>query len=293
MGEKKDFKSFVTVKNVIRVLSLLCLIFVFCPSFLVSCAGKEINVSVMTAVRGVEVYGETVTDPYPLMIVCILIPIVIFAIFFIKQLTEKSSAITVLACGAVDVVLWIVFCVKVKRIADDNGCDFKVLPWYVINMIVLILIVAAALFVVLKVLKLDSNLIAFFTGEEKKDALNQMASAVKQMSASVSAMAGSVAATAGNKDTADNIGFCNKCGKPLKYGNKFCTACGAPIPESVLVEAEAAKKAAEETEAARNAAAGTETAEEPEVLVSTDTATDNQNTVQPINDNQNTDGGTN
>lgn len=277
MGEKKDFKSYVTVKNVIRALSVLCLIFAFCPSFLVSCSGRDVNVSAMTAVKGVKSYGEWIVKPYPIMILCILIPVAIFVIFFIKQLTEKNNAIIILACGAVDVLIWIVFCVKTKKIADESYCNFKVLPWYVINMIVLILIIAAAIFVLLKALKFDTNLIAFFSGEEKKDALNQMASAVKQMSESVSAMAGSVAAAATDKDTADKIGFCSKCGKPLKYGNKFCTACGAPIPESVLAEAEAAKKAAEEAE----------------VPVTTDAATDNQNTVQPINDNQNTDGGTN
>ena len=52
----------------------------------------------------------------------------------------------------------------------------------------------------------------------------------------------------------DIIGYCAKCGKPITYGHKFCISCGTPVPESMIAEAEAARKAAEEAARAQIAA---------------------------------------
>lgn len=88
-----------------RVLSLFCIIFVFCPSFLVSCSGKQVNVNVMTAVGGMSMYGERVVDPHPIMLICLLIPIAMLVLLFIKNFADKKTAIIVAVCAVIDTVV--------------------------------------------------------------------------------------------------------------------------------------------------------------------------------------------
>lgn len=250
-------KSVFSVKRILKVLSLLCIIFVFCPSFLVSCSGQKVNVSVMTAVSGVSVYGEKVVDPYPIMLVCLLIPIVMLVLLFIKKFTDNKTALIISICSIVDFVIWLVFRVSVKKIAEENYCEFKTTVWFVINMIVLILVILLSALVVMKKMQMDTDLIMVFSGGGTQDALNQMSATMSQMSSAVTQLAGNVASNISNKAQKENaIGFCSKCGSPIYYGCKFCTSCGTPVPESMIAEAEAAKKAAEEAaeEAARKAA---------------------------------------
>lgn len=59
-------------------------------------------------------------------------------------------------------------------------------------------------------------------------------------------MAGDVTENIGNRKPKEKpIGYCQKCGKPISYGSRFCTSCGTPVPESMIAEAEAAKMTAE------------------------------------------------
>lgn len=69
----KENKLLFTPQKILKILSLLCIVLVFCPSFLVSCSGQEIEVNVMTAAGGLSMYGETVSKPYPIMLLCLVI----------------------------------------------------------------------------------------------------------------------------------------------------------------------------------------------------------------------------
>jgi ABC-type dipeptide/oligopeptide/nickel transport system permease subunit len=119
-GNVATKKSVVTVKNVIRVLALLCIVGVFCPSFLVSCSGQTIDVSVMTAVGGISAYGETVVEPHLIMLICLLIPVAVLVILFIKKMAEKMSTGIILVCSVIDLIVWIIFRSEVKKIAEEN-----------------------------------------------------------------------------------------------------------------------------------------------------------------------------
>lgn len=245
-------KSIFTMKNVLRVLSLLCIIFVFCPSFLVSCSGQNVNVSVMTAVGGVSAYGEKVVDPHPIMLLCLLLPVGILVLLFIKKLTDRKTAAIILGCSIVDFVIWLIFRSSVKKIAEENYCSFKTTGWFVINIIVLILIVLLTAIVVISKIKMDADLITIFSGGGTQKVLNQMSATMSQMSSTVTQIAGNVANNVVSKTSKENvIGYCAKCGSAITYGCKFCVSCGTPVPESMIAEAEAAKRAAEEAEAAR------------------------------------------
>jgi uncharacterized Zn finger protein (UPF0148 family) len=221
----------------------------------------------MTAVGGISAYGETVVEPHLIMLICLLIPVAVLVILFIKKMAEKMSTGIILVCSVIDLIVWIIFRSEVKKIAEENYCTFKTTPWYYINLVLLVLIILLTVLVVASVLQLDSDLITSFTGNEKQKVLDQMSATVSQMTNAVSQIAdnvaGNVSGNAGGrpqKAKADTIGYCAKCGSPIPYGSKFCISCGTPVPESMIAEAEAARKAAEEAEAARRAAEEAEAA---------------------------------
>lgn len=53
----KRKKKEVTVRKVLRILAVLCVVFVFCPSFMVSCAGQSLGITAMSiaAVSAVDI----------------------------------------------------------------------------------------------------------------------------------------------------------------------------------------------------------------------------------------------
>lgn len=245
--------SVCTAKNIMRVLSFLCMVFVFCPSFLVSCSSQEVNVNVMTAVVGVSSYGQTITKPHPIMLICLFIPIAILVLLFIKKLTDKKTAGIIAVCSAVDFVVWFIFRTAVKRTAEKNYCSFKTTGWFVINIISQLLIILFSVLIFIGKMKMEMDLIALFSGGGVQETLNQISDTVTNL-------ADTVASNVNNlKQKENTIGFCAKCGKPIVYGCKFCTSCGTPVPESMIAEAEAARQAAEEAKRAE-AAQMTETA---------------------------------
>lgn len=110
----------------------------------------------------------------------------------------------------------------------------------------MLIILLTSLIVVGK-LQMESDLIAVLSGKETQNALNQMSATMSQMSTAVTQWAGNVASNVNNRNKVKNpIGFCAKCGTPIGYGSHFCTSCGTPVPQSMIDEAEAARKEAEE-----------------------------------------------
>lgn len=240
-------KIVITVKKVLKALSLICFVIVFCPTFLVSCSGQNMNVSVMTAVGGVSISGERVVAPHPIMLLCLIIPMAVFILLSIKKYTDKKNASIIAIGGGVDLIIWIIFRSGVKKAAEDIGFTFKTTGWYVINIIFLMLIILLTSLIVVGKLQMESDLIAVLSGKETQNALNQMSATMSQMSTAVTQWAGNVASNVNNRNKVKNpIGFCSKCGTPIGYGSHFCTSCGTPVPQSMIDEAEAARKEAEE-----------------------------------------------
>ena len=235
--------SKITVQNILRVLSILCLIFVFCPAFLVSCSGQTADVSVLTAIGGASSGGQKIADPNPVMILALIIPILIIALLFIKKFDEKKNAMIIVGAGVVDFILWIMFRSGVKKFAQQNYYEFKSTGWFVLNMIVLALIIFIAVMIVIEAVHMETDVPAYFSGGGTQKAINQMSNAVSQMSSAVSQMTS-------NKSSKINVekpmGYCAKCGSPLEYGSRFCNSCGTPVPESMIEEAERERKEAEE-----------------------------------------------
>ena len=154
-----------TVKTVLRVLALLAIIFVFCPSFLVSCSGQTKEISVMTAVGGLQTgSGEKVVDAHPIMLICLLIPAAILVLLFVNKLTEKKLSMTIAGTTVVDLIVWIIFRSKVKEVCESYYCGFETTAWYYINVIALIFMIVLSGAVFLNKMQLETNLIDAFSG---------------------------------------------------------------------------------------------------------------------------------
>ena len=93
MNEKvaKHQKPIIKIKQILKILSFLCIVFVFCPSFLVSCSGQDVKVSVMTAVGGVSVYGEKIVSPNPVMLLLLIIPVLSIIVLIREKFSEKKQ----------------------------------------------------------------------------------------------------------------------------------------------------------------------------------------------------------
>ena len=243
MNEKK---SMFTVRNIMRTLAILCIAFVFCPSFLVSCSGQKMEFSTMNLVTGVKVYGEK-SDPYPFLIICLILPAVVLAVMMVKTIAGKKAAAVALGCSGADLAVWMFVKSAIQKAADQYYCNFETTGWYTINLIVLVVMLLTACLVLIGKAQLDGDLTAACTSAETQKALSQMSSAVNQMSGAVTKMAGDVAGSIGNKAAREKaIGFCSKCGSPIAPGSRFCTSCGTPVPESMLAEAAATSQEAEQ-----------------------------------------------
>ena len=185
-------KSLVTARQIMRVLSFICIVVVFCPSFLVSCSGQSKGISVLTAAGGLSVYGETIAKPQPLMLVCLLLPAVILALLFMKKLSEKQNALIIAICGISDFVIWMIFKAVVKKIAEDHYCEFKTTGWYLLNNLALFFLILFALLILLQKLEMDTDILSLLSGGGTEGAMNKMSESLAKISDSLTKSSDSV-----------------------------------------------------------------------------------------------------
>ena len=253
-------KSFLCARNILKILSVLCLAFAFCPSFFVSCAGGT-NIYVAHGVHGTDV-----SRSHPIMLLCYLVPVIAIVILFVKRIADKKGAGIILTMFIIDMIIWIAFRASVKRIAESNYCSFNTTEWYVFNMICMILIILVSVLVALGFLTMDAHFASIISKADKAKAMDQMTETVSRMSSAVSQIASSASTTIGSKIVSKEgisgycckcgsaiclgqkysqeeiIGYCSKCGSALSLENKYCSSCGFPVPESMIVDAEEKKK---------------------------------------------------
>ena len=269
-SEKK--KLSVTVKNIIRTLTFCCVILFFCPMFMVSCSDSDwgvdtdlIKVSAVTAIKGISSYGETLVSPQPVIALCLLLPVAVLVFLFIKKFTDKQTSAAVCGMTVLDLIIWIIFRTSAKKFAEDAQCQFKTTGWYVINIIALLLILIFTVLILINRLQMQTDLMDVFSKKDIHNAMGQMSDTVGHFSNTMSQMAGKVAGNIRKRTMKEDIiGYCAKCGKPITYGHKFCISCGTPVPESMIAEAEAARKAAEEARRAEEAKREAEAARKAE-----------------------------
>lgn len=224
-----------TPKKILRILALICITLVFCPMFLVSCGGETIEIDVMTAVGGLSMYEETVVEPHPIMLFCLIIPVLVLVMSLSKKLEPKKIVLWSLVSMVVDFIIWIIFKSTVKKYAEEAFCLFKTTGWFHVNMISMALIIFLTLLILFKIIEMDTDLVKLFAGNNKQEIINQTSEAINKMTDTVSKMvANFMVNSKSEKQTENSIGICATCGVPVLQGYKFCTFCGAEIPSSVL-----------------------------------------------------------
>ena len=253
VNNQLERKSGISVRTILKGLSFLCAVLFFCPSFLVSCSGEKMSVNAMTGVVGVSDEFSTYADPHPILLICLIIPLIAFVALFIKKL-GKGIVKVLIACMAVDLVIWLLFRSGAKTAAENWNCSFSTTIWFYLNIASQLLILILSLLVVLGRMQLDVKIADAVSKQNTNEAIKNITNTVNRMSDTVSSMAKSAQNMAHSMVANDQeyIGFCQKCGTRIPYGNKFCVSCGTPVPEDLIIEAEEAKREAEE--AAKRAA---------------------------------------
>ena len=221
----------VTARRIMKIIAIFCIIVCFCPTFLVSCSGRDIDVTVMDASFGMSYRGESVTDPYPFMILCLLIPVAALIVLYLKKIKDKMSSLAISIAMGLDIILWIVFYFGVRAIAEENYCDFKATGWYLLNMLAMIGMTVLGVMVYLRKFYYDGNLLEPETAQKAREKITQVS---KTVSTSVSKMTADVSKTVIEVAPEDIIGYCNKCGTPLSKDSRFCVKCGTPVPEVLM-----------------------------------------------------------
>lgn len=217
----------VTARRVMKIIAIFIIIFCFCPSFLVSCSGTDIEVSAMDAALGMTYRGERITEAHPIMLLCLLIPVAVLVILFIIRIKDRTSAAVVTMLMAADLVLWLLLFYGVKSATEENYCTFKSTPWYMINVICIIAMIILGALVCFRKIYYDGMLVTDETAKKTREALDDVGKNMKKIVAEA-------AKETKMPEPQNVIGYCSKCGSPLDAESVFCTKCGTPVPADLL-----------------------------------------------------------
>ncbi len=229
--ENGENEPIISAKNIIRIFATICFIICFCPTFLVSCADVKQPVSAYAAMKGIDSgYREIQSEPYPMLCIVLILPIAIMTVTLMDVLKDRGMAGVILLCTMADMGIWFVMKNEIKKCAEENLCHFYTTGWYTFNMISLSIIIVLSLLVVLGVIGFSESPIRSGLGEVGVISIYQPIIDSKSV----------------NNEGEDVIGYCKKCGSVIKYGRYFCTHCGEAVPEAIILEAEAERKAKEE-----------------------------------------------
>ena len=254
MNSGNNFTKHTHVKNIIRLLSILLMVFFFVPSFMVSCAGYgNIKISAFKAMTGIKIEGESVTDPKIICIIMLLLPIAMLALWCLKSvLKDKIAAIASGSCAVVDFIFWIALCVGVNKEATDNYCTAKVTAGFIFNILFILAIVVLDLLIIINVLQAEKPLIRqkMMNGYQGMPQQNMYGNVPPQQGQFQGQFQGQPMPPQqqgqfqGQPMPPQQQGqfqsqpvqpqqpvqpVCSKCGAPLVAGNKFCTKCGNPV----------------------------------------------------------------
>lgn len=160
MDSLKQFFSNLNVKNILKILAIACSVLVFMPCFLVSCGNQTIEFSALDIASG-KIQG---VKPYPVLYLCVIIPIAIAVILFIKVISDKAKAMIISGAVIGDFILWYNFYSSAKKYLQNYNCAIKTTTTFIINMICLALILVLSVFSITNAM--DTDVVGKFAGSK-------------------------------------------------------------------------------------------------------------------------------
>ncbi len=185
-------------KWILRGAALLMILGYFVPSFFVSCASQEVNVSAVGLTVGYRSQGTTFSDPMIWVSFLLLLPIALIVLSFIKPIREFILSIIVLSAGALQSLLWLIMAALVASYADNNYCGFGYRFGFFYNILSILILLAGG------------GLLLYQTLTEKKT--NLMGQPVMTGQQSIAMKPGTWR--------------CDQCGSVNDPAWKFCMKCG-------------------------------------------------------------------
>lgn len=199
-----------TIRKLIKILSVLSFVIVFCPTFLVSCsaADEKIGVSAIKAFGGFTYEGEMVEKPHVEYGLCLILPIVIFIIVSSSSIAKMSSAISVMAAAILDAIVWTSFKSATEKLAKENMMHFETTIFYTLNMGALALLGIISAVIAYKTISVDGEIQETTVEGESAPPLD--------------------------RGDEDEIGICRRCGAPITSKSHYCENCGLSVSDSIL-----------------------------------------------------------
>ncbi len=129
----------ISKKLIVRIISVVFACFFFIPTMMVSCSSygladddlMKVDVSAKTVTFGTSVMGSQV-DGAGWTIISLLIPIIVFAVLFIKH---KASVIIGILLTICNNVLYVMYASSIKEKAAENYANFSYMPGFYILMV--------------------------------------------------------------------------------------------------------------------------------------------------------------
>lgn len=211
--EKIDIKKQVSLKNLIRLVTLLIMVIFFMPTFLVSCSGRDLEVGAARTMTGYSFQGEKVIEPHLICVIFIFLPIIILGIWFLKgMVTDKIKALVTAVGALADIIMWIIFKSEVKKIAVQSGLSFSTTEWFAVNLISLIALFAVGVGIYFDYINVNWN-------------MSNGKGIIKKANHKLDKKPNS-------EHVVEMSGYCGKCKAPIRKGNGYCTQCGSKFEEN-------------------------------------------------------------
>ena len=224
-------KTKISYRRIIKIISVIAIIFFFIPAFTVSCgAQNDISVSAVHVVAGYSssAYGQ-ITEPtlYPLLL--LLMPIIILVIACMKKWKCKLVATFEILLALVNIGMWVFFRMAVHVVAEENYCNDRVTFGYYVDillMVAVILFSGAILFGI--VLEKDAEMQSKVLANANVVSMWKCPQCGK-MEYVTSRFCGKCGTEQPQSIDDNEKRYCPSCGKAVSPDSRFCMSCGAQI----------------------------------------------------------------
>jgi hypothetical protein len=216
---KTDMKPKITAKNIIRTCALIAILFFFIPTVTVSCAGKKETLSASRIMSGVEYQGTKYSSAHPVLIILLLLPAVIFAVWSVKALHDKERAKICAGCSLIDTAGWSILYFKCREL-EDAGFSVRMTWAYYFNLIVLSSVFGLSLLALLGKVSMTDPIPA-----EWPESAGKLPPLVRKKMKWKCPSCG--------RDNEGKHAFCSECGT-ARPGPACCPECGEPLMDGAM-----------------------------------------------------------